>query len=309
MKNLIIVLFVILSLQIQAQKIPEVTSGTIKHIKNFESKFVDARNIDIWLPDGYSNKKKYAVLYMQDGQMLFDTAIAWNKQAWEIDEIAGKLIAEGSTQNFIVVGIWNNGKERHDEYFPEKPFGLLTAEQRNEASESLLAKGLINTTFNPTSDLYLQFLVKELKPYVDTHFSTKKGKKYTFIAGSSMGALLSIYGICEYPSVFGGAACLSTHWIGTFEAKNNPIPDLFLAYLKEHLPNPKDHKIYFDYGDQSLDAMYPFWQKKVDLLMENKGYTEKNWKTVFAKGEDHSELAWKKRIHLPIVFLLGNYTF
>ena len=72
----------------------KVNSGTIKHFKNFESKFVDSRNISVWLPDGYSDKEKYAVLYMHDGQMLFDPELTWNKQAWKIDEIAGKLISE-----------------------------------------------------------------------------------------------------------------------------------------------------------------------------------------------------------------------
>jgi enterochelin esterase-like enzyme len=298
-----ILFFIFIAFQLNAQNSPKVTSGSIIHIKNFESKFVDARKVDVWLPEGYSKRKRYPVLYMQDGQMLFDTAIAWKNQAWEVDEIAGKLIAEGKAQKFIVVAIWNNNNMRHAEYFPLKPFEFLTSEQRDDVSESLQAEGIITTAFNPISDLYLQFLVKELKPYIDKRFATKRSKKYTFIAGASMGALISIYAICEYPNTFGGAACLSTHWLGTFKTKENPVPDAFLAYLKTNLPNPKSHKIYFDYGNQTLDAAYPFWQKKVDLLMIEKGYTEKNWNTIFAAGENHSEIAWNKRLHLPILFL------
>ena len=70
-------------------------------ISNFKSQFIDARNIDIWLPDNYSNNEKYAVLYMHDGNMLYDAESTWNKQAWEVDEVAGKLISEGKTQKFI----------------------------------------------------------------------------------------------------------------------------------------------------------------------------------------------------------------
>jgi predicted alpha/beta superfamily hydrolase len=122
--------------------------------------------------------------------------------------------------------------------------------------------------------------------------------------GSSMGGLISMYAICEYPDVFGGAACLSTHWPGTFAVENNPIPDAFINYLKLHLPDPKRHKIYFDYGDQTLDALYPPFQKKVDEVMKAKGFSERNWMTKFFQGENHSERAWHKRLDTPLLFLL-----
>ena len=112
------------------------------------------------------------------------------------------------------------------------------------------------------SDNYLKFIVKELKPFVDKNFSVSSDKANTFIAGSSMGGLISLYAICEYPDVFEGAACLSTHWPGVFNADHNPIPKAFMDYLKKHLPDPKTHKIYFDYGDQTLDAMYGPFQNR-----------------------------------------------
>jgi len=115
-----------------------------------------------------------------------------------------------------------------------------------------------------------------------------------------------MYAICEYPAVFGGAACLSTHWLGLFSVDNNPIPNAFLEYLKTHLPSPKNHKIYFDYGDQTLDALYAPFQKQADLIMEEKGFTAKNWQTKFFPGEDHSEKAWAKRLDVPFTFLLSK---
>jgi predicted alpha/beta superfamily hydrolase len=115
--SIVVALFFTCFLYCQVSK---VSSGKIEHFENFKSNFVDARNIDVWLPDGYSDKEKYAVLYMHDGQMLFDADITWNKQSWEVDEVAGKLITENKTQKFIVVGIWNNGEYRHSEYFPQR---------------------------------------------------------------------------------------------------------------------------------------------------------------------------------------------
>jgi enterochelin esterase-like enzyme len=305
MKKTLSLLLIFIAFLARAQT-PNVTLGSIRHYENFASKFVDPRNVDIWLPDGYSDKEKYAVLYMHDGQMLYDAATTWNKQAWEVDETAGKLIAEGKTQKFIVVGVWNNGKMRHPEYFPQKPFEAMTQAERDTVTSVLQRMARIKDVFKPISDLYLSFLVKELKPYIDSHFATKRDRKHTFIAGSSMGGLISMYAICEYPKVFGGAICMSTHWPGTIQKEHNPVPDAFLNYMNVHLPKAKTHKIYFDYGDQDLDAMYPPLQKKVDELMIQKGFTTKNWKTVYAKGESHSEKSWHKRLDIPLVFLLGE---
>ncbi|HJP64359.1 MAG TPA: alpha/beta hydrolase-fold protein [Mucilaginibacter sp.] len=158
----------------------------------------------------------------------------------------------------------------------------------------------------PLSDNYLKFLVKELKPYIDTHFSTLRDQKNTFTAGSSMGGLISMYAICEYPGVFGEAACLSTHWPGIFTTVDNPIPAAFIRYLKTHLPSPQNHRIYFDYGSATLDAMYKPYQLQADSAMKMAGYAENNWLTREFPGADHSEISWRKRFDVPVLFLLGK---
>ena len=304
MKKAVFAILIFFSfLNTDAQEV-NVTSGKVQRFENFGSKLIDSRNVDVWLPDGYSNKEKYTVLYMNDGQALYDAESTWNKQAWEADNIAGDLIANGKTQKFIVVGIWNSGKKRHAEYFPQKPYENLTQIQRDTITAQLQKAGRNAEIFKPYSDSYLQFLVTELKPFIDKNFSTKTDQKNTFIAGSSMGGLISMYAICEYPKIFGGAACLSTHWPGTFSTANNPIPDAFTNYLKSNLPDPKDHRIYFDYGDQTLDALYKPYQEKADEVMKSKGFTSKNWETKFFPGENHSEEAWAKRLSIPLLFLL-----
>ena len=287
--------------KVQPQK---VVTGKIDFIENFQSKYIPERNVEIWLPDGYNSKKKYAVLYMHDGQMLFDANSTWNHQTWDVDDVAGKLMNEGKTKEFIVVGIWNSGKNRHSNYFPQKPFENLSQSQKDFVSKQLQSSGRTTDAFQPNSDNYLKFIVKELKPYIDKNYSVFKDQKHTFIAGSSMGGLISMYAICEYPTVFGGAVCMSTHWPGIFALENNPVPDSFVSYLKSNLPDSRNHKIYFDYGDKTLDAMYPPLQKKVDEVMKLKGFSDKNWITKFFPGDDHSEKSWNKRLDIPIVFLL-----
>ena len=242
---------------------------------------------------------------MHDGEMLFDSATTWNKQEWGVDETLTRLMSEKRIKNCIVVAVFNTGKTRHAEYFPQKPFEMLPKSMQ----DSLLsqAKRDKETALFPTniqSDAYLKFLVSELKPFIDRQFSTLSNQKNTFIAGSSMGGLISMYAICEYPSVFGGAACLSTHWLGIMPSDNNPVPNAFMDYLKAHLPNPKNHKIYFDFGTATLDAYYEPHQIKADAILKTKGFSEKNWLTRKYKGDDHSEKAWRGRLAIPMVFLL-----
>jgi len=296
-------LFVMVTLLTQAQTV-QVTTGKVERIEKFKSQFIDARHVDVWLPEGYSDKEKYSVLYMHDGQMLFDPASTWNKQAWQVDSIAGKLIGEKQIQKCIIVGIWNNGQKRHPEYFPEKVYPTFSVEQKKFISDILIKRKKIDSEFKPISDNYLEFIVTELKPYIDKTYSTYKDRKHTFISGSSMGGLISLYAICEYPKVFGAAACLSTHWTGIYQNNDNPIPDAIISYLKKNLPNPKNHKIYFDYGDKTLDSLYRPWQEKVDVVMKAKGFTPKNWKTQFFEGKDHSEESWRERFLIPFEFLL-----
>jgi enterochelin esterase-like enzyme len=291
-----------------AAQMPVPSSGKIITHNDFRSNFVKPRPIDVWLPEGYSIEKKYAVLYMHDGQMLFDSTNTWNKQEWGVDETISTLMKKKKIKECIVVGIWNGGQSRHAEYFPQKPLEYLSQTQRDSLYYAVRQNG--QNVFRGEeihSDLYLKFLVEELKPFIDKTYSTKADQQHTFIAGSSMGGLISLYAICEYPAIFGSAACISTHWPGIFTLENNPIPDAFLKYLEANLPSPKNHRIYFDHGTETLDALYPSLQLKVDSLMRSKGYTKTNWITCVFKGAEHSERAWRSRLDIPLLFLLKKH--
>ena len=147
--------------------------------------------------------------------------------------------------HFIVVGIWNGGQTRHQDYFPQKPFEQLSQTEKDTVTAQLQRAGRTNETFKPQSDNYLLFIVKELKPYINSKYSVFSNRENTFIAGSSMGGLISIYAICEYSKIFGGAACLSTHWAGTFTLENNPVPNSFIKYLSNFLTKTEYRKFIF----------------------------------------------------------------
>jgi enterochelin esterase-like enzyme len=287
--------------------LPSVQSGKIERIINFQTQFVTPRNIDIWLPENYDSLKAYSVLYMHDGQMLYDAETTWNNQEWKADETAGQLIKSYIVDPFIIVGIWNAGSDRYMDYFPQKPFeqlpktlqdSLITIEKRTNKTRKM--------NLGSRADDYLKFIVQELKPYVDSHYFTYKNKENTFIAGSSMGGLISWYALCEYPEIFGGAACLSTHWPGIFHFENNPIPKVFAAYLSKNLPDPESHKLYFDTGTETLDSMYPPVQKMIDSIFIERGIASEHWQSRIFVGENHSEESWSRRLYIPFTYLLSN---
>lgn len=281
--------------------------SSFDRIENFESDFVADRTIQIYLPPSYSMDRSFPVLYMHDGQMLFDSTTTWNGQEWGVDETMDLLIAQGSINEAIIVGIWNGGTElRHPEYFPQKPFESLDSLVQDSLYKLERSPGYSLFENKVQSNNYLKFLTQELKPYIDSAYSTRSDKANTFIMGSSMGGLISMYAICEYPEVFGGAVCMSTHWPGTFSIENNPIPTTFFDYLQSNIPNPNDHLLYFDYGTETLDALYQTLQPKADSIIIASGYTEKSFLSKKFVGDTHDENAWKKRLHIPLTFLLSN---
>jgi len=276
-----------------AGEAPTAATGTIVRHEAFGSRLVPARNVDVWLPPGYADggEARYPVIYMHDGQNVFDAAASSFGEAWEIDEVLGQLVAEGTVRPAIVVAIWNTGMGRYSEYMPRKAVGDGPVDYQLQHRPSFRGDEL-------TSDRYLQFIVTELKPFIDSTYRTLAGRADTFVMGSSMGGLISAYAVAEYPDVFGGAACVSTHW----PAGNGAVID----YLAGHLPDPASHRLYFDYGTATLDALYEPYQQRMDAVMRQAGYVEgRNWLTLRFDGAEHNEQAWRQRAALPLQFLLG----
>lgn len=294
----LLALSLILPLPAQAQGVPKVSTGTIVRLADFPSKHVAPRHIDVWLPEGYSSAKRYNVLYMQDGQALFDPSETWFKKAWYVDVTLSRLVREGRIADTLVVGVANTGKTRWAEYFPQKFLAWVPAETRRAFESKWMP-------LQPQSDAYLRFLVEELKPAIDARFSTHPEREHTFVMGSSMGGVISVYAMNEYPQVFGGAAGLSTHWVGTFEA-NAALPLAAFNYLQAHLADPKSHRLYLDRGTAELDALYAPAQSFIDELLRDRGYDASNSMSRVFAGEGHNEDAWAKRLEIPLLFLLGK---
>ena len=280
--------------------------GRLDHYRAFPSGFADPRNVTVWLPPDYDPKgAPYAVLYMHDGQNLFDPATGYGGKEWGVDEAAAKLIGDGSMRRTIVVGIWNTPK-RLREYVPAKAFDRLPGRYIDRV------RGLYGGT--PLSDGYLKFIVRELKPFVDRSYNTARGRTDTAIMGSSMGGLISLYALTEYPEIFGAAGCVSTHWPLLLPPEGQKLSDAdvdavataFEGYLKTALPKPGRHRLYFDHGTETLDKHYAAYQARIDRLVAARGWTkDKNWMSRNFPGHEHNEDSWRVRVHIPLQFLLG----
>lgn len=213
----------------------------------------------IYLPPNYKNtSKKYPVIYMHDAQNLFDAATSYAGE-WEVDETLNKLY-EKTGKGFIVVGIENGGEERLNEYTPweNKKYGG--------------GKGAI----------YVDFIVKTLKPYIDDHYRTKKQQKHTGLIGSSLGGLISYYGGLQYPETFGKIGALSTSfWY------SEKVVD-----FTQEKGKLKNVNLFLLVGGKEGDDTDKDTQKMEKLLLKT-GFKPKNLKTKINPEGKHNEAFWR----------------
>ncbi len=273
-------------------------TGATESWHRVPSRHVDARDVDVWLPPSYGREpeRRYPVLYMHDGQNLFDPSLSYTGIDWDIDGAMTRLIeagdvGPGNIREAIVVGV-SNTPLRFAEYMPKAPVRTATVGSGIEG-------GPVGPPEDLRSDDYLRFLVDELKPFIDAQYRTQPGRDETFVMGSSMGGLISLYAIARYPKVFGGVGAVSTHW----PACDGCMVDWFGA----HLPDARTHRLYFDYGTAGIDARYAPYQIRMDAALRDAGYVEgREWITRSFDGADHNEAAWRARVDLPLRFLLGR---
>lgn len=261
---------------------------------NITSRYVSSRPVDVWLPAAIGDQR-LPVIYMHDGQNLFDPALRADGEVWAVDRAIERLRAEQGWPGAIVVGIWCTD-QRWREYAPQQPFAAL---RQTRGWEGIIER----MGGEPVSDAYLAYLVEEVKPFIDAHYPTLPDQANTFIMGSSMGGLISLYGLCRYPEVFHGAGCLSTHW----PAGGTILVDELAALL----PPPGRHRFYFDYGTVGLDAEYEPFQQRMDEWMRRAGYQHgHDWLTRKFPGAAHNEAAWRARVTEVIAFVaLGGEAY
>ncbi len=282
-----------------------IAGGRLIVHQDMTSAHAKARTVSIWLPPGYeASDARHPVLYMHDGQNLFDAATA-NFGEWGVDEHLTRLIASGQVRAPIVVGVWNTDL-RLREYVPADLIAALPADMRDEVQAIYGGPSL--------SDGYLRFLTEELKPFVDRTYRTLTGPQDTMIAGSSMGGLISMAAVMKRPDVFSAAACLSTHWPlkvegleagAALDAWRERLVAAWTGVIERGLPAPGAHRFYFDRGDETLDQFYAVFQTQVDHTFRRRGYGPGDFQSLVFPGAQHNEASWNQRLDAPLIFLLS----
>ena len=239
------------------------------------------RRVWVYLPPDYhSSKESYPVLYMHDGENLFDKKTSSYSNEWEVDETLNKLFKEKQLK-LIVVGIDNGKDKRLDEYSPwvNKKYG------------------------GGEGDAYLDFLVNTLKPHIDSNFNTLKDKDNTAIIGSSMGGLISHYAALKYPEIFGKVGVYSpAFWFA---------PQI-INFSKQKA-SPHDTKIYFLAGGKEgenvrfneISQTVKEMNHMVSILTQN-GFPSENLKSKVIPDGKHNETLWRESFEETIMWLFSE---
>jgi predicted alpha/beta superfamily hydrolase len=232
---------------------------------------VAGRRIWVYLPPGYdAGELRYPVLYMHDGQNLFDPETSFCGD-WGVGESLDALYREKKTEGVIVVGIDNGGEERWNEY---SPWGGPGGEGRG------------------SGDKYARFIVDDLKPLVDKKFRTLPGREHTGIAGSSLGGTISFYISLKYPGVFSKAGLFSpSFWFARVEA----VDLVKKARVKQDL------RVYMDVGTEEGDRKEEYLEdaRLMTCVFSDEKKIEQRF--VVDEGGIHNEKAWARRF--PAAFL------
>ena len=245
----------------------------------FHSRFLRAdRDVLVWLPPGYdaNGRRRYPVLYLQDGQNLFDGATGFIAgQEWRMDETATDLITRGAIAPLIIVGI-DNTNDRIEEYTPTKATSGIAQGRGGDAG------------------LYGQMLTSEMKPYIDRHYRTLPDAAHTGLGGSSLGGLLSLYLGLQYPKIFGRIACVSASawW-----------DDRVIVRQVRALPAKLPLRVWLDIGSaEDADSIAAVRDLR-DALAAKGWAPGKNFHYSEAPGAQHNEAAWAERVGPLLTFL------
>lgn len=251
--------------------------GYFRAYKSFRSRFLDReRNVLVYLPSGYGDdrQKRYPVLYLHDGQNLFDGATSFIAgQDWHFHQTAEELVEAGEIEPLIIVGIYNTGVDRMDEYTPTRdPYYRAGGR----------------------ADLYGRLIVEELKPLVDNLYRTLKNPENTGLGGSSLGGLVSLYLALKYPEVFGKVAAISPSvW---WDRRS-------IVRMVRALKSKPDLRIWLDVGTREGERTVRNVELLRDALIGRGWVLDKDLKYHVAEGAQHTELAWAERVDKVLRFL------
>lgn len=262
---------------------PIIVQGDLRLHELRSRNFRNTRLVRVWLPPEYgeSGQMRYPVLYLNDGQNLFDPASAFAGVDWQVGQSARRLIAEGKIPPLIIVGIDNTGKNRMREYIPYRSFDPRV--------------------LGPQGKHYPDFLRREVMPLIEKHYRVGKGPEHTGLGGSSLGGLITLYTQLSAPGVFGRLLIES--------------PSLFVSgrrILKECRKfRDWPHRVYLgvgtsESGNPPKDEKYVRDVRDLESILQSAGLGDSRLSVRIDEGASHGEAAWRARFPEALEFLFGN---
>jgi predicted alpha/beta superfamily hydrolase len=256
-------------------------TGNIKRHRGFRSKILgNRRDVLVYLPPAYRrfSRQRYPVLYLQDGQNVFDAATSFAGVEWGVDETSERLIRKKLLDPLIIVAIANMGEDRIHEYSPTR--GVIDSKAKRKSRSRGLARQ------------YGQFLIEELKPYIDRKYRTKHEPQFTGLGGSSLGGLVTLAIGILFPQTFTRLMVMSPSvwW-----------DDFAIYRLVDSVEQKPPLKIWLDTGTRE-----PGWEQ-ARVLRDR--LAKKGWKLrddlhyMEVEGGDHTEAAWAARVEPALRFL------
>jgi len=253
--------------------------GQLRKFEKYRSRFLPrTRDLIVYLPPGYEENaySRYPVLYLQDGQNLFDGSTSFIPgMDWHVKDTADQLIGQGAIRPLIIVGIYNTGKWRLGEYTPSR--------------DKKMGGG--------KADRYGQMLLEEIKPFVESQYRTLSGPANTGLGGSSLGGLLAIYLGLRFPQVFGKLAVLSPSvwwnrgWILNFASR---------------VALPGRPRIWLDVGTKEGGRSAENVRRLCNVLVEKGWHEGGDLRFEVISGAEHNEAAWAQRVGPFLQFLFPS---
>ena len=263
----------------------ETATGDLR-IHPFHSRiYRNDRFLRVWLPPGYDDAqnaaRQYPVLYLNDGQNLFERATAFNGVEWQVDETADRLIREQVIAPMIIVGIDNTGKDRLREYMPHRSFQPMMLRVQGTR--------------------YPSFLIKEVMPFVERHYRVASGPRTTGLGGSSLGALIALYTVAVSPGMFGRLLLESP----SLWAANRQI------IRQSRTVRRWPERVFLatgsaESGREDRDRSMVDDVQELAAILHRGGLDERHLRLVVEQGASHHESEWAHRFPDALSFLFAE---
>ena len=276
--------------------------GHLLHFSGILAARLPTQRISVWLPPGYTaGQRAYPVLYMHDGQNLFEPALSTYDKVWAADRAMLQCARAGLIAPHIIVGVWSPGHDRSRQYLPNW-LGQQAPDTLRQHIKARAQRAILG-------DAYIAWLSGPLKACVDRSFRTRPGPRHTALVGSSLGGLISCHALAQLPQVYCRVAALSPHWPVVLPPLVDHTQDALMAlwdqWMQSQLGAPGARRLWIDRGTDYLEAFYAPYHARATERLQTLGWTlGTDFESRIYPAASHNEDHWRARLPEVLAWLL-----